>query len=480
MKVSIRRMDGETGVSEMKELSYEEIIEKCKMAIDGIKRKDFYIDVLYDGSSVTRISKSRSEENFVMRPKLEGLVVRAYKAGVWREYGLQDLGELPQAVERLKKYTAPVRDPVELQKFESWKINKEIKGKLPPEDIPINEKAQAVENIFNELQQADVRVINPIVVYYDHISERIFLNNEGCTLRQKIPRTRIFIQPIVKEGNRVEFDYLSKSGEVGFELVNSITRDDIQQVVNDSIDLLKSEKAPSGTFPVILDPDMAGLIAHESFGHGLEADQILRGRSYLEKYLNKRVASELCVICDSPVVKENIGSYFFDDEGIRAKKTVLVENGIFKNVIHDRYTASAMKLPAHGNGRRESYANKLHVRMTNTFFEAGNWKLEEMLEGIKRGVMLIRGYFGMEDPLAGGMQVTSKKGYLIENGEQTKLLGTIALSGYVLDVLTSIDAVSEGLIRYHGGTCGKGHEDYVPVTTGGPYLRAQRAVVSPG
>ena len=252
MKVSIRRMDGETGVSEMKELSYEEIIEKCKMAIDGIKRKDFYIDVLYDGSSVTRISKSRSEENFVMRPKLEGLVVRAYKAGVWREYGLQDLGELPQAVERLKKYTAPVRDPVELQKFESWKINKEIKGKLPPEDIPINEKAQAVENIFNELQQADVRVINPIVVYYDHISERIFLNNEGCTLRQKIPRTRIFIQPIVKEGNRVEFDYLSKSGEVGFELVNSITRDDIQQVVNDSIDLLKSEKAPSGTFPVIL------------------------------------------------------------------------------------------------------------------------------------------------------------------------------------------------------------------------------------
>jgi TldD protein len=86
----------------------------------------------------------------------------------------------------------------------------------------------------------------------------------------------------------------------------------------------------------------------------------------------------------------------------------------------------------------------------------------------------------MEDPLAGGMQVTSKKGYLIENGEQTTLLGAITLSGYVLDVLKSIDAVGNGPLKYHGGTCGKGHEDYVPVTTGGPHIRAQKAVVSPG
>ena len=118
--------------------------------------------------------------------------------------------------------------------------------------------------------------------------------------------------------------------------------------------------------------------------------------------------------------------------------------------------------------------------MTNTYFEAGDWKLEEMIEELKYGVMLIRGYFGMEDPIAGGMQVTSKKGYLIENGEKSQLLSAITLSGYVLEVLKSIDAVGKGPVQYHGGSCGKGHEDFVPVTTGGPYLRAQTAVVSPG
>ncbi|NVM55941.1 MAG: TldD/PmbA family protein [Candidatus Helarchaeota archaeon] len=467
-------------MSDVKDRSYEEIIEKCREAVDGVSRKEIYIDILCDASSLTRIFKNRTEENFVMHPRLEGLVVRGYKGGKWREFGLQNLEDLDQAIESLKKINSPVKNPVPLREFEGWSLNKEIKGELPPEEIPIDDKAGRVRDIFDEMRKADDRVINPVVVYYDSTMERIFVNNEGCVLRQKIPRVRIFIQPIVKEGTRVEFDYLSKSGEVGFELIKAITQEDVQKIVENSLDLLKSEKAPSGTLPVIVDHDMAGLIAHESFGHGLEADQILRDRSYLKKYLGKPVASEICNICDSPVVESIIGSFFFDDEGIRAKKTVLVENGVFKNALHDRYTASAMDLPPGGNGRRESFSHKLHVRMTNTFFEAGDWNIEEMIEGIKFGVMLIRGYFGMEDPLAGGMQVTSKKGYLIENGERTKILGAITLSGYVLDVLKSIDAVGKAPVKFHGGTCGKGHEDYVPVTTGGPYFRAQKAVVGPG
>ncbi len=464
---------------EMVELSHEEIIEKFKEAVDGINRKKLYVDILYDRTSLTRIYKSRTEEKFILRPELVGFVVRGYKGGKWREFGLNKLEDLKDTMEKLTRMNSPSKQPVSLREFESWKVDQEIRGELPPADIPIHEKADAVKEIHSAIQKADERVINPVVAYNDETMERIFVNNEGCELRQKIPRTRFFIQPIVKEGTRTEFDYYSTSGEVGFELIKSISEEIIEQAVQNSLELLEAEKAPSGNFPVIVDPDMAGLIAHESFGHGLEADQILRDRSYLKKYLNKPVASEFCNLCDSPVVEGELGSFYFDDEGIRAKKTVLVEEGILKNVLHDRYTASAMDLPPGGNGRRESYSHKLHVRMTNTYFEAGDWNLEEMIEGIKYGVMLIRGFYGMEDPIAGGMQVSSKKGYLIEKGERTKLLSAITMSGYVLDVLKSIDAVGKGPVDFRGGTCGKGHEDYVPVTTGGPYFRAQKGVVGP-
>jgi TldD protein len=86
----------------------------------------------------------------------------------------------------------------------------------------------------------------------------------------------------------------------------------------------------------------------------------------------------------------------------------------------------------------------------------------------------------MEDPLGGGMQCTSKKAYLIENGERTKILKTTALSGDVLELLKNIDAISKDALKLDGGTCGKGSEDLVPVTSGGSYIRAKNALVSPG
>ena len=107
-------------------------------------------------------------------------------------------------------------------------------------------------------------------------------------------------------------------------------------------------------------------------------------------------------------------------------------------------------------------------------FEAGQ------LSEVKRGVILVRGYFGMEDPLGGGMQCTSKKGYLIENGEKTRLLKSITLSGSVLELLQNIDAISNEKLVLRPGTCGKGEEDYVPVTSGGSHVRVKEALISPG
>ncbi len=118
--------------------------------------------------------------------------------------------------------------------------------------------------------------------------------------------------------------------------------------------------------------------------------------------------------------------------------------------------------------------------MTNTYIEPADGKLEEMMEDIDYGVMAVRGNSGMEDPLGGGMQIKSKKGYLIEKGEKTKLLSTLAISDNVLDFLSSIDAISGGEdLTMQTGFCGKGSEDYVHVGDGGPYVKS-KAVVSGG
>ncbi len=458
----------------MKAYSDEEISLIFEEISNSYKRENQYFDILYDSSSSLWIKKTRSEE-IILTNEQSGIVGRSY-IGKWREYATNDLSKLNEL--RLRIPINSNQDST-LKKYDGWELNKEIKPDINPQQIPIEEKMQRIRNIYDFLKKYDKKIINPIVGYSEYLTSRIFVNNEGCKLRQIIPRTRVFIQPIVKEGNRIDFDYFSIGGEVGFEILSNI-ENKLEEIANNSLNMLDAESTPSGKFPIILDPDMTGLIAHESFGHGLEADQVLRERSYLKNLINKKVASDLCNIYDTPYITNELGSSFFDDEGIRTDKNVLVENGILLNFIHNRMTASVLDAEPKGNGRRESYAHPLHVRMSNTYFEPGDYSLEEMLSEIKNGILLCKGYFGMEDPLGGGLQVTSKKGFLIENGEKTKLLKSITLSGSVLELLKSIDAISKDKLKLRPGSCGKGYEDFVPVTSGGSYIRVKEALISPG
>ncbi|MHA1315616.1 MAG: TldD/PmbA family protein [Candidatus Helarchaeota archaeon] len=458
-------------------LAPEEIFDAFTEIISGFSSTDLYADILYDCTSSLRIHKTKSKETITVNPKTAGIVIRAY-GDVWSEIAVTSLGDLADAARRLQERSSKQKLPLTSQ--DPYKLNEKITPKIPHDSISLEEKLSEIQERFKLMEKHDERIINPIIAYSESQVERILVNTEGAELRQVIPRTRIFLQPIAREGARTDFDYYSEGGEVGVEILKNLSAEIIETAVKNSIQMLKAEHPPAGTFPVVLDPDMTGLVAHESFGHGLEADQVLRDRSYLKPYFQKQVASEITNIFDGPTVEGQVGTFFFDDEGIPAQTTQLVQDGILVNFLHTRETAAMLNAKPRGNGRRESFAHNVYVRMTNTYFQAGNHDLEELFEGIKKGVFLVRGYFGMEDPLGGGMQCTSKKGFLIENGEISKLLGPVTLSGKVLDLLQSIDAISKETIELRSGMCGKGYEDFVPVSSGGPHVRAQHAIVGPG
>jgi TldD protein len=157
-----------------------------------------------------------------------------------------------------------------------------------------------------------------------------------------------------------------------------------------------------------------------------------------------------------------------------------LKSGVLVGFLHERFSASLMNAEPTGNGRRESFLRKLFVRMTNTYVEPSDYSLDEMVEEIDYGVMLAHCISGMEDPLAGGMELKSKKGYVIEKGRVGRVLSTLTLTESVPDFIASIDAVGKReQFDTEAGTCGKGYEDFVPVGDGGVYIRA-KAVVGQG
>ncbi|MBY9004498.1 MAG: TldD/PmbA family protein [Candidatus Lokiarchaeota archaeon] len=460
----------------MSEKSYEEIFTDFEEITNSYDRRNQYFDILYDSSTTTSISKSPDSEDFSVSTKKSGFVARTF-TDIWQEFAFENIDGLKLIKDKLPK---AINKGDNIATYEGWKLNEEVIPKIDPANIPPDDKIKKIREIYDYIQSYDKRIIQIRISYTETVTERIFFNNEGCQLRQVLPRAKIVIIPIAKEGNVVDYDYLIKSGQMGYEIFDFFSNEKLEEVIKNSLELLEAKAPPSGRSTIILGPHMAGLIAHESFGHGLEADQVLRDRSYLKQYLGKQVANEVCTISDNPSIKNEISSYFFDDEGIRTGNNLLVEDGILKNFIYDRRTAEKFNAIPQGNGRRESFAHPVNVRMTSTYFSSGDYELTEMISEIKKGVMLVHGSFGMEDPLGGGLQCTSKKAYLIENGEKTKILKATALSGAVLDLLMNIDAVSKDKLFLGGGTCGKGNEDYVPVTDGGSYLRAKNALISQG
>ena len=95
-------------------------------------------------------------------------------------------------------------------------------------------------------------------------------------------------------------------------------------------------------------------------------------------------------------------------------------------------------------------------------------------------MLLEHGTSGIEDPLGGQMQLKVNLGHRIENGKLTELVGSMALSGKVLDFLKASRGVgkADGRLEITPGFCGKGHSDYLPVGSGGVYFLS-RAIVGP-
>ena len=147
---------------------------------------------------------------------------------------------------------------------------------------------------------------------------------------------------------------------------------------------------------------------------------------------------------------------------------------ILVNGISDLTSASELGTAPTGNGRRQSYKRKAYSRMTNTFFEAGADKLEDMIASIKHGYMLFETDNGMEDPKNWQIQCTAQYGIEIVDGKLTdNYVAPVVMSGYVPDLLKSISMISDQFKVIGSGSCGKGYKEWVRVSDGGPALKVK-------
>ncbi|MHB8605949.1 MAG: TldD/PmbA family protein, partial [Thermoplasmatota archaeon] len=242
--------------------------------------------------------------------------------------------------------------------------------------------------------------------------------------------------------------------------------------------LLSASACPSGAMPVIADPDLTGVFAHEAIGHACEADLVIAGESLLAGRIGEPLGVEDLSIVDDGAVGGGFGSNPFDDEGTPASRKELVTGGVLTGYIHSLETAGKLGMRPNGGARAESGSSRPIVRMSNTLIEPGEWSFEEMVKGVKLGVLANGTRGGQVDVAKGSFQFGAQEAWLIERGEVTKPLRDAALQGTILETLKKIDAIGRDARLASPGICGKGQ--WVPVGDGGPHIRIQDAIVGGG
>ncbi len=239
------------------------------------------------------------------------------------------------------------------------------------------------------------------------------------------------------------------------------------------------EDAPGGSFPLILDSNIGAILAHEIFGHGLEADFVFEGSSHFTGKLDEQVTQHGVTVLDCGNVSWGFVRYDRDQEGTSASRTVLIEDGRLVNFIHSRKTAHEFDCSPTGNGRAGGIDEPPIPRMGNLQILPGTAFLQEVLKDIRVGVYA-EGALGEAFffPERGLYWVEAESGYLIEDGGITRPLSSIAITGTVAELLRDLVVVRVDDSDTLPGFCLK-RQQYVPVDAQCPPLYIGRATISP-
>ncbi len=441
-----------------------------------------YADIRIERKKIRTLIYHGRELKTVSSNELVGGLVRVINNGGMGTFSFTDLADIPGAVrsasraanvvagtEALPVIMAPV-EPV----VADWKHQPEIDFR----DIPVKEKV-ALLNRYNTMILDSPGVFTTRCIYRDELNDRTFLSTEGAQIHQELLFCHVAGRIIAKDGDIVRDVAVGLGCNEDYK--NLLDRDEtVMKRVEKVVELLKAEPAAAGVYTIVTDPNLGGVFIHEAFGHLSEADAIENNRSLQELMkLGMTIGSPILNVVDQGNLPMAPGTYGYDDEGVPAQKSSIIEDGVLVGRIHSRASASILNEEPTGNCRAVDFRFAPLVRMSNIFIEAGDTDPGEMIGSVENGLYLCgaKGGQTMGDVFTFGAQF----GYRITDGEIGPMVVNINILGNVFETLKNVSAIGNDLSISEGGGCGKCIWGPIQMLSksgmGSPHLKIDNVVV---
>jgi len=433
-----------------------------------------YMEARLEESQSSHITYRGRELDSIGRASATGGNVRAMVKGAWGFVSFNDLNDLPGRVElAVKQAQFAGNEESQLAPVEPV-VDTSTETDKNPVVIPLADKKQLLDE-YNGIIWRTPKLQTSMIGYGDGYKKVIFLNSLGSYIEQDRADVILRLTAVATADHEVQQAVLSLGSRGDFSLIQGLHQP-VEQMAQHAVELLSAPQVKGGEYTVVLDPVLAGVFAHEAFGHLSESDFVYENDRLREiMTLGRKFGSSQLNIVDNATMPGLRGSYKYDDEGVPATKTYLIREGKLVGRLHSRETAAKMKEKPTGNARAINYHYPPIVRMTNTYIEPGSASFEELIGDIKEGIYVKNWYGG-----ATSMEMftfSAGEAYMIRHGKLTEPLRAVVLTGNVFTTLMNIDGIGNDLKMNQGGGCGKGEQMPLPVANGSPHIRIRHCLV---
>ena len=302
-------------------------------------------------------------------------------------------------------------------------------------------------------------------------SHRYFASTEGSRQEQHFVESGGMVLAIAAGGSVVQRrsypnSFFGNTAAAGWEYVEGLQlAEQAARVGAEAVQLLTAPVADSGTADIVIGPAQLALQIHESTGHALELDRILgdeanfAGRSFIGPDAVGRLqygSAAVNVVADATVPGTR-GSFMFDDEGTRTRRTMLVTEGVITNFLSSRDSAARIGAESTASARSDGWGFLPLCFATNVFLEPGTGSTDDLLDRMGSGYYLDDNRSWSIDSQRLNFQFGTEAAWEVRKGKRTRLLRNFSYGGITPQFWGSLEAVAgPAEFRTFGMPCGKG------------------------
>lgn len=340
----------------------------------------------------------------VSRASDRGIGFRVIHNGAWGFAATDRTGEpamatlVNEAFERADAAATTRTMPIELAKIAPQKGEYRTTLARDPFAVPMKERIALLIAADASLRGPNASSRRASVAAYR--TRKRLVTSEGTDVSQEIVESGAGVAvTAAKAGAKPAQRYDSRlTRQAGWEFIEEL---DLvaraERYRDDAEAMLEAPLAEQKPTTLVFAPEFLALLVHESCGHPTEADRVLEyevafaGTTFMWPHDRGRLryGSEHVSMTADATVPGGMGTFGWDDDGVPAMKTKLIDRGIFTGYLTSRETAAGLGLPVTiGSARAEGWQHFPIVRMVNVSLDPGTQSYPDLLQGVSEGLLL--------------------------------------------------------------------------------------------